>query len=221
MIGGCILAACAVGGGAYAAISSDKNPRQAFLNDVAKRLHVSPQELKSAFRGAALDQLKEAVKAGKLTQAQANAIEKRLREGGPRELPFFHRGLVPRGHLFGVGPLAAAIQYIGITPPKLFSQLASGKSLAQIATAHGKSVSGLKSAMVAAERSRLDRARQSGVISSSQEQQFLSRLQSKISSLVNRAGFRPRFAPLEGPPPAPPWRVGPRPGMLPFIPPVL
>jgi hypothetical protein len=92
--------------------------------------------------------------------------------------------------------------------------------LAQIAMAHGKSVSGLKSAMIAAERSRLDRARRSGLISSSQEQQFLSRLQSKISSLVNRDGFRPRFGPLEGPPPGPGWRAGPRLGLLPFIPPL-
>lgn len=202
MIAGAILAACAFGGGAYAAVSSDTSPRQAFLNDVAKRLHVSPQQLKAAFQGAALDQLKAAVKAGKLTQAQANAIEKRVRAGVPPPLPFFHRGLVPgRGlipfrPLFALGPLAGAAQYIGVTPGELFKQLASGKSLAQVARAHGKGEPGLESAMVAAERSRLDRARQNGFITSTQEQRLLSRLQAKISALVNRAGLVPRFRPL-------------------------
>lgn len=214
-IGGSIVAACAFGGGAYAAINSDATPRQAFLNDVAKRLHVSPQQLRSAFQGAALDQLNAAVKAGRLTRAQANAIEKRIREGGAPPLPFFHRELLPDRPLFGIGPLGAAMQYFGITPAELFSQLASGKSLAQIATAHGKSVRGLESAMVAAMRARLDRARQNGLLSSSQEEQLLSRLRSRISSLVNRPGFRPRFGPLAGPP-GPGWHDGP----LPALPPV-
>jgi AraC-like DNA-binding protein len=205
LIGGSILAACAFGGGAYAAVSSDTNPRQAFLNDVAKRLHVSPRQLKSAFQGAAMDQLKAAVKAGKLTQAQANAIDKRLRAGGPPPLPFLHRGLVPgRGlipfrPLFALGPLGGAARYIGVTPGELFKQLASGKSLAQVARTHGKAASGLENAMVAAERSRLDRARQNGLITGTQEQRLLSRLQAKISALVNRTGFAPRFRPLAGP----------------------
>jgi len=213
LIGGSILAACAFGGGAYAAVSSESSPSQAFLNDVANRLHVTPQQLRSAFQGAALDRVKAAVKAGRLTQAQANAIEKRIREGGPPPLPFFHRGLVPgRGPVpfrpfFVLGPLGGAAQYIGVSPEELFKQLATGKSLAQIARAHGKSVPGLESAMVAAERSRLDRARQNGLITSAREQRLLSRMQAVISALVNRAGFRPALRPLRaprfGPPNAP------------------
>lgn len=207
LIGGSILAACAIGGGAYAAVSSNTGPRQAFLNDVAKRLHVSPQQLQSAFRGAAQDQLKAAVEAGKLTQAQANAIEKRLREGGGPAPPFFHRelvpgrGLVPMRPFFSLGPLGAATRYIGVAPAELFKALSSGKSLAQIAQAHGKSVSGLQRAMVAAERSRLDRARRNGLITTSQEQRLLSRLQARISALVSNRGFAPRFGPGAGPKP--------------------
>src|SRR5579859_5135815 len=83
VIGATAVAVAAFAGGAYAATQTNSNPRQAFLNDVAKRLNVSPQMLRSALRGAQLDQLKAAVAAGKLTQAQANAIEKRLQRGGP------------------------------------------------------------------------------------------------------------------------------------------
>src|SRR5207302_573533 len=73
VIGTATLAVAALGGGAYAATQSSSNPRQAFLNDVAKRLHVTPQQLQSAVKGAYLDRLQAAVAAGKLTQGQANA----------------------------------------------------------------------------------------------------------------------------------------------------
>jgi hypothetical protein len=71
-------------GGAYAAASSGSgsNPRDAFLADAAKRLGVSTATLQAALRGAFDDQLSAAVSAGKLTQAQANAIEQRSANGG-------------------------------------------------------------------------------------------------------------------------------------------
>ena len=77
------LAVAAFAGGAYAATqSSGPNTRQAFLNDVAKRLHVSPQQLSSALNGATTDQLQAEVKSGQITQAQANALEQHLKNGG-------------------------------------------------------------------------------------------------------------------------------------------
>lgn len=215
LIAGFILAACAFAGGAYAASSDNTSPRQAFLNDVARRLHVSPQQLRLAFQGAAQDRLKALVGAGRLTQAQANAIEKRLRQGGPPPAPFFGGGLarrgplrrapgfLPRAPLFGLGPLATATHYLDMTPAQLFDQLRAGKSVAQIARARGRSVSGLESAVVSAERSRLDRGRQGGLISASQEQTLLSRIQAKVAALVNQKGFLPRFGPVGAP------RLGP------------
>ena len=72
LAGGAAAAVLALGGGAYAATQSGSNPRQAFLNDVAKRLNVSPSQLNSALKGAFTDRLNAAVKAGMLTQAQAS-----------------------------------------------------------------------------------------------------------------------------------------------------
>ena len=75
VIGLAALAVAAFAGGAYAATqNSGPTTRQAFLNDVAKRLHVTPQQLSAALNGATADQLQAAVKAGQLTQAQANAL---------------------------------------------------------------------------------------------------------------------------------------------------
>lgn len=228
MIGAAVLAACGVAGGAYAATSGTSS-RQSFLNDVAGRLHVTPQQLKSALQGALQDRLNAAVKAGRLTQAQADAIEKRIREGLAPAVPFFHRGLLPLGPgpvplrpglvpgrpgIFG-GPLSAAAKYIGVSPGQLFEQLGSGRSLAQIAKARGKSVSGLENAIVSAERSRLDQARQRGLITSSDEQRILSGLQARVAALVNRTGFAPRLRGLNGERRfyAPPQRFAP--GMVP------
>jgi AraC-like DNA-binding protein len=98
VIGGAALAVAAFAGGAYAATqNSGPNTRQAFLNDVAKRLHVSPQQLSSALNGAFLDQLQAAVQDGRLTQSQANALEQRLkRKGTAPVLPFGYFGFGPR-----------------------------------------------------------------------------------------------------------------------------
>lgn len=208
-VGAAVVAACSFAGGAYAASTVTTSPRQAFLSDVARRLNVSPQQLTSALQGALIDQIQAAVKAGRLTQTQANAIEQRIREHGfPLAGPF--RG-PPGGLWFGHGPgfdgglLGAAASYIGISQPQLFQQLGSGKSLAQIASEHGKSTVGLENALVAALRSKLDRARAAGLITPAREQRMLTRLQSSIPDLVNRAGFGRRF--------------GLRPGMRPFGPP--
>jgi len=68
------------------------------------------------------------------------------------------------GHLGGMygmasaqnAPIAAAATYLGLSQVDLRTQLQSGKTLAQIAQAQGKSVSGLEDAMVAAITKNID-----------------------------------------------------------------
>jgi hypothetical protein len=101
VIGLAALALAAFAGGAYAATqNSGPTTRQAFLNDVAKRLHVTPQQLAAALDGATADQLQALVNAGKLTQAQANALQQRLKNGGG--VPAFPVG--PLGQLRRFAP---------------------------------------------------------------------------------------------------------------------
>jgi hypothetical protein len=233
VVGLAALAVAAFAGGAYAATqNSGPGTRQAFLNDVAKRLHVTPQQLSAALSGATVDQLQAAVKAGQLTQAQANALAQRLKNGAP--VPGFPLG--PRGPLgplgrvapyrvapygpgrlgvppalkpfavpapgpgFGrsLGALPAAASYLGLTDAQLFGQLSSGKSLAQIATAKGKSVSGLEQAMTTAEKKNLDRLVTAKVFTQAQENKILKRWSANLSQRVNSKG-------LGGP--VPPFRL--------------
>ena len=209
VIGSTVLAVAAFAGGAVAATQGSSNPRQQYLNDVAKRLNVTPAQLDSALKGAALDQLEAAVKAGELTQAQANALKQRVQQGAAGGAPFIGppRPFGPRA--FGPGPLGlglgravffgpnapatAVAKYLGLTTAQLVKQLESGKSLAEIAKAQGKTTAGLDQAITAAAKTRLDKAVADKRITAAQEQQMLKACPpgSTTSSTTPRQRVRP------------------------------
>lgn len=182
-------------GGALAVAAtqgSGGSSRQAYIDGVAKRLNVSPSALRAAMTAAMSEQIEAAVAAGRISQAQAEALKRRSQRSGG--VSFF-------GHVFGrVGPgarggfgagSAAASAYLGISAATLRSELEAGKSLTQIASSTpGKSVEGLKAAIVAAEKARLAKALSSGVITSQREQKRLQDLSSRIEALVQRVGVR-------------------------------
>ena len=89
-----------------------------------------------------------------------------------------------RPHAPGV-LLRAAAQYLGIDRAVLAKDVRSGQTLAQIAGARGKSVSGLEAAMVAAVKTKLDTAVTAGRLTSAREQQVLARVQKVVARLVN------------------------------------
>ncbi len=68
------------------------------------------------------------------------------------------------------------------------AQREAGKSLAQIATAQGKTVQGLEDAIYDAAKARLDKAVAAGRISSAQETAALADLKSHLDEIVNRTG---------------------------------
>lgn len=196
VVGVVVLAFAAAGGGAFAATQSSSNPQSVFLNDVAKRLHVSPQRLTSALKAAMIDRLNAAVKAGRLSAAQANAIKQRIEHGvappfflgpGPGPGDFGH----PPGFLGGpppFGPLGTAAHYLGLSGAQLFNELRAGRTLAQIAKSRGKSVAGLEQAMAAAVKSRLDEAVKAGRLSRSREQQILSTVSGRLRDFIYGSG---------------------------------
>jgi hypothetical protein len=85
-------------------------------------------------------------------------------------------------------PLKAAAAYIGVTVAELREQLRNEKSLAQVATANGKSVEGLKAAILADAKARLDRRVALGNLTPERAAKALERLESRIDRIVNRAG---------------------------------
>jgi hypothetical protein len=85
-------------------------------------------------------------------------------------------------------PLAAAADYVGLSVDQLAQQLDSGKSLADVAKAQGKSVDGLEQALIDAATSDLDKSVAAGDITGDQEQQVLDQLRSQIDGFVNGNG---------------------------------
>ena len=84
----------------------------------------------------------------------------------------------------GSGPDAVA-RYLGLAPMELKQQLAAGKSLAEIATAQGKSVEGLKQAILDGAKADLDQAVANGEISAEEGQTMLSKLRDGLDDFVN------------------------------------
>jgi hypothetical protein len=203
-----VLALVAGGSAAFAVSQRSNSPqaeRQAFMKDVAGRLGVQQSTLQNAFRNAALDRVDAAVNSGLLTKQQGNAIKARIRSGnfGPGFGPGGLGG--PRGgmHDHFQAVLKAAADYIGITQQQLLDQLRSGKSAADIAKANGKTVAGLKTAVLDAAEKQLNQAVKDQKLTQAQANDILDNLKSRIDDLLNRSG-------LPGPPDGGPggWHGG-------------
>lgn len=207
---GALGASALVGTGTALAVSSGGNGGSPFWNDVAHRLGVTPTRLQTAMQQAMADRLDALVKQGALTRAQADAIEKRMQQhpGGPLMGPgwdgdrlgppmFPHRGL--RGRPFGGpgfmhpgpigGTLQAAATYLGVPIRTLLSDLRSGKPLASVAQAQGKSVTGLEQAMIHAATSQLDAAVKAGHLTTAQRDTIVPELSAGLKDFVEH-GFQ-------------------------------
>jgi hypothetical protein len=128
--------------------------------------------------------LDRAVANGRLSAAREQAILIRLKahldDIVNHAAPAFGRHA---GTRLGAAAVAA---YLGITPAQLRTELRAGKSLAQIATGHGKTVDGLKAAILDAVKARLDKAVSRGRLTPAQEKTFLDRLSAHLDQLVNK-----------------------------------
>lgn len=83
------------------------------------------------------------------------------------------------------GAVKAAATYLGLTTEQIRTQLQSGKSLAEIATAQGNSVDGLKAAIVADAKATIDKLVSSGKIPAERGQRYLEQIQKNVDRLVN------------------------------------
>jgi uncharacterized protein YidB (DUF937 family) len=195
LIGAVALLAAAGGGVAIAA--SDNSPgeeSQAVINDAAQQLGVSPSKLSDALKKALSDRVDAAVAAGRITKEEGDALKQRIDSD---EYPLF-LGPHPGFGFHHLGKLDAAASYIGISEEQLRTELESGKTLAQVAQAHGKSADGLVDALVAAAKKHVDAAVAAGRLTQAQADQMLNDLRDRITSMVNsrppdnapRFGFR-------------------------------
>jgi hypothetical protein len=162
------------------------------LADIAKAQGKTVAGLETAIYNAAKADMDKAVAAGKLTASEESTrladLKSHLddivnRTGPPPGGP----GHGPGGP--GHAAIAAAVaSYLGLTDAQVRTQLQAGNSLGQIATAQGKTVAGLKTAIYNAVKADLDKAVTAGKITSAEESTRLADLQSHLDDIVNRTG---------------------------------
>jgi len=184
-------------GGAIAATQLDSPSARsaAIVTDAANQLGVTPTALSNALMKAEEDQIDSEVSSGELTQAQGDQLKSAIESGA---LPLVGTPGLGGGmgmHVVRVGPfadLSAASSYLGLSTDQIHTDLQNGQTLAQIATAQGKTADGLVSALVAAEKTKLDQAVSDGKLTADQETNILSMAQKLLTNFVN--GTRPSFA---------------------------
>ena len=207
MIGTAVAALAAIGGTALAHESSTVGG--SFIGDFARHLGVSPAKVREAYQATVIDRIEAAVKAGRLTRAQADAIEARVKShpggpflfGGPQggfdHGRFEHHGAFAHHGPFdhrGPSRFDAAAAYLGISEDALHEALASGKTPAQIAKANGKTASGLEAAMTASFRARLAAAVKAGRLTKQQADRFTRAVTAHLDDFVQH-GFHHQFSP--------------------------
>lgn len=91
----------------------------------------------------------------------------------------------PRAAKLQRGLLPVSAAYLDLTSVALRRELRSGKSLAQVATAKGKSVDGLKAALLNALRIRVQAAKAAGRIDAARADRLLQRAPQLVERIVN------------------------------------
>ena len=95
------------------------------------------------------------------------------------------------GVMAGGVVLDAAAGYIGVTETALATERHDGRSLAQVATEHGKTSTGLQAALVTAFKANLDQAVAAGRLTAAQAAQVLAMFKANVSTLVDRTATGP------------------------------
>jgi hypothetical protein len=138
----------------------------------------SQSDVNAAFQKAIGQTLADQVKNGKLTQAQADAISKRL--AGQAPCAIAGRLNAPAGAkiaAFRQALLSAAASALGITDATLKTDLGKGMTLSQIAAAQKVTEAQFRSAVIAKLTPALDAAVTSKKLTPAQEQAIIKRLQ--------------------------------------------
>jgi UDP-N-acetylmuramate-alanine ligase len=196
-------AALAAGIGVGSAGGAKPRPHGAVLKAAVQYIGVSRAELlKDARAGQTLAQIatahgksvagleaamlaaiKAKLEARNLTPAQLQARQARAEKVVNR---LVNAKLTGKQRAAKAGLLRVSARYIGVKPQALRAELKTGMSLAQIASAHGKTAAGLKAAILKPIQTRLDRAVATGRLTSAQAQTRLDRLSARLDKLITK-----------------------------------
>jgi hypothetical protein len=174
-----------------------------FMKHFAVDIGKSQAEINAAFQKAIGETLADEVKSGQITQAQADAIKKKFAGQSPCTLPSTtaRHGDGKALAAFMQEYLAAAASALGITQTQLQTDLKGGQSLSQVAAAQHVTEADFRTRVIAALKPALDKAVTDKKITSAQEQEIVTALQTRPLPLWNVAAKRPKPATTATPSP--------------------
>ena len=151
------------------------------LAQIAQGKGKSVSGLEGAMVAAVKTKLDAAVAAGKITAAREQLVLARVQKAVHR---LVSAKLSPRPAA-KARLLALAAKYLDVKPKALAAEL-KGKSLAQVAAAHGKTAAGLKAALLQPFKARLDKAVAAGRIISTDAAAKLAKISARLDQLISK-----------------------------------
>jgi hypothetical protein len=144
------------------------------IADVAEAHHVDVKTVTDAIVSALDARIKAALDSGKITAEQAAKLEAAVAKRAPKFVnatlkQLHHRRLVRAA-------VDVSAKTIGISPADLRAALVSGKSVADVATAHGVEPATVVNALVAAGTARIDKAVADGHLDADRAAKLKARL---------------------------------------------
>src|SRR5437016_2262493 len=174
-----------------------------FMSHFAVDIGKTQAQINTAFQKAIADTLADEVKSGQITQAQADAIKKKLANQTPCTLPSTagHSGTAAKPAIAAYMQqyLAAAASALGITATQLTADLKAGQSLSQVAAAQHVSEADFRTKVIANLKPLLDQAVSNKTITAAQEQTLINQLQTGPLPLWNAPAKRVKPTPAASP----------------------
>jgi len=193
IVGVAALAAVVV---AQAPDDTDTSPfadwRQEMHEAIARALGVSVDEYDAAVEQARDEVLDEAVQAGDLTQEQAERMRERAEQGWGPGLMGGPGMMGGRGRMGGPGMMAGiesslvgiAAEQLGLTVAELRIELASGKSIADVAGEQGVSTQAIVDAFLAERQEWLSQAVEDGRLTQEQADTMMAHMAERVQDHV-------------------------------------
>lgn len=167
-----------------ATIAADLRAGQS-LAQIATAQGKTADGLVTALLAPAKLRLDAAVAAGRLTSDKETAFLAKLRTVVTAIVNHASTAHVAPVRVSTASILKPALAYLQLDLRGVVAQLRSGKTLAQVAVAQGKTAAGLVDAVVASVKAQLDARVTAGKLTAAQETSFLATLQTNVAKLVN------------------------------------
>jgi hypothetical protein len=152
------------------------------LAQIATQRGKSVSGLEAAMIDAVRARLDAGVAAGRLSSAREDQVLARVQKVVGRLVTVKLAAAKPAAK---ARLLRVAAKYVGLKPKALAVEL-KGKSLAQVATAHGKTVAGLKAALLKPFQARVAKAVAAGRLSPADGQARLARISARLDAQINK-----------------------------------